>query len=277
MKTHERAAPPRGDGRSGGGLDADVQQQVAELNLRGIGVLRAALAAGAAGCESARPAPGPGPGPGAGPGPGPAPAPGAGVRAGRAGRRPERARVAGAAGFPAAIRELGSQWLGLDEGAQLRLAGCPYLLFELDFSAASWAAALPPRSVQEAARDERSGVAAGCAGAAASPFACNDGYAFARLLLHYAWHVVRATPNAAAFVLGAPPTAFEPLRTLGLARVEAIAALAGSLVRLRWDQEPLIWEAWLGAAVRGDPEQLWVSQRRGLQRIAGACREVAYA
>jgi len=48
-------------------------------------------------------------------------------------------------------------------------------------------------------------------------------------------------------------------------------------VRLRWDQEPLIWEAWLGAAVRGDPEQLWVSQRRGLQRIAGACREVAYA
>ncbi len=269
MATQEKAAPPRRDGRSGGGLDADVQQQVAELNLRGIGVLRAALAAAGAVSREGAPT-----------------APAAGlVRPVRAGRRPERARDAGAGagagagGFPAAIRELRPQWLALDEAAQRRLAACPYLLFELDFPAAMWAATLPPLAVQEA-RNDGSGQAAGspgAAGGAASPFDCSDGCAFARLLLHYAWHVVRATPNAAAFVLGASPAAVEPLRGLGLPRMEVLAALAGSRVRLRWDQEPLIWEAWLEAAVRGDPEQLWAAQRRGLQRIAGACHDVSSA
>jgi hypothetical protein len=36
----------------------------------------------------------------------------------------------------------------------------------------------------------------------------------------------------------------------------------------------MIWIDWLSAARSGEPAALWAAQLRGLQRIAGACREV---
>ena len=109
----------------------------------------------------------------------------------------------------------------------------------------------------------------------APPFGSAEGRGFARLLVHYAWHLARSSPTVAAFVFGTPQPVLDPLRTLGLARVETLAAAAGASLRLRWDHEPMIWIDWLGAARSADPVALWAAQLRGLQRIAGACREAA--
>jgi len=298
MATEQNPVPPRRDGRSGGALDAETQQQVAELNLQGIEALRLALAVVGAYVSADAIAGPPGPAshagtpsarrPGvsrralAGPGDGPA---GRARHRGATDRTATRAaRVALARSglaaaiaaplrcdgspLPDALRLLGAEWLALDDEARHRMAACPFLLFELDFAGLLGAAAALPRFVQESR-----GVP-GAPSAVASPFVGAEGRSFARLLFHYAWHLVRSAPTSAAFVLGAPPAALEPLRALGLARVESIAASAGGWVRLRWDQEPLIWIDWLAAARAADPAALWSSQLRGLQRIAGACREV---
>ncbi len=292
MTTQQNVATPHRDGRSGGALDPETRQQVAELNLRGIEALRALLAAagGAAGGPilHGRSADSPalpgartrrrarhdarsgladtGRDPGA-----------ARLRASRAARIAlartglsaailEPLRRDGPA-LPDALRLLSDEWLSLDEAARHRLATCPYLLFELDVAGLLNAAAVPPRFVQEAR-----GVP-GAASAIAASFAGAEGRGFARLLIHYAWHLVRSAPTAAAFVLGASQAVLDPLRTLGLSRVESLAGTASGWVRLRWDQEPLIWIDWLEAARGDDPAALWASQLRGLQRIAGACRD----
>jgi hypothetical protein len=56
--------------------------------------------------------------------------------------------------------------------------------------------------------------------------------------------------------------------------VEELAGSARHWVRLRWDDDPLFWGDWLEAARRGEPAMLWASQLRGLQRIAGSCRDM---
>ena len=312
MATLENTAAPRRDARAGGALDAETQRQVAELNLRGIEVIQAGLAAcgvvaaavdppesGAAGggpaCRRAerrrRPgalrggAPGSGVG---GPSGSPTGGPSGGTWAARTGGaagvgRARTARVMAAraglavtlavpgreaAQLPDAIELPAADWLALDAGAHERLAACPYLLFELDVAGLLAAVSVPPQAVQEAR---------GLPGepAVAPPFGSAEGRGFARLLVHYAWHLARSSPTVAAFVFGTPQSVLEPLRTLGLARVETLAAAAGSALRLRWDREPMIWMDWLYAARTGEPAALWAAQLRGLQRIAGECREAA--
>lgn len=309
MATLENTAAPRRDARAGGVLDDETRQQVAELNLQGIEVIQAALvAAGAVVPAAAGPTL-----PGAAAG-GPTcrrtggrrrsetrqmrsaggavgGQPGGSARrvasggsgrpvAARAGMGRAAGRMSALAGLgvtlavpgrqrlPDAIEWCGADWLSLDVPARQRLAACPYLLFALDFAGLLGVDVAPPRAVQEAR------VLPGAPGAAA-PFAIPEGRSFARLLLHYAWHLARSSPTVAAFVLGTPLAVVEPLRTLGLARVEALAATASGAVRLRWDHEPMIWMDWLSAARVDEPAALWAAQLRGLQRIAGACRDVA--
>ncbi len=285
MATQQNPAFPHHDARSGGALDPETRQQVGELNLRGIEVLRAVLGAAGGGATAG------------------SAADAAALRRAGAARRGEfRARRAATGGaqdriaardratrvalarsglaasmsaplrsegppLPDALRLLGAEWLALDDAARHRLAACPYLLFELDFAGLMNAVTPPPRVVQE------SRVVPGAPCTVASPFAGAEGRGFARLLLHYSWHLVRSAPAAAGFVLGAPQPALESLRVQGLSRVESLAATAGGWVRLRWDHEPLIWIDWLEAARTADPAALWSSQLRGLQRIAGVCRD----
>jgi hypothetical protein len=282
MATLENTALPRRESQAGGALDDETRQQVAELNMGGIEVIQAALvAAGVVGPDAAGPgAPGAADGRPAGRRPGarrgaaaakplsrlPAVARRMSVRAGL----PVTLAVPGRSGvlLPDAIAWSGTDWLALDALGRQRLAACPYLLFEVDFAGLLGADGARPRAVQE------SRGASGEPGVAA-PFAMSEGRRFARLLFHYAWHLARSSPTVAAFAFGAPLAVVEPLRTLGLARVEALATVAGSAVRLRWDHEPLIWIDWLSAARADDPAALWAAQLRGLQRIAGVCREVA--
>jgi len=274
MATLENAAPPGRDARAGEALDAETQQQVAELNLQGIEVIQAALVA----CGAVAPAADP-PASGAAEGGTACRQDGRRRRAGtvRAARGvPVRAGLAvtlavpgrDGARLPDAIEWPGAEWLALDAVARRHLAACPYLLFELDFAGLFATVAVPPQAVQEArVLPAESGVA--------PPFGSAEGRCFARLLFHYAWHLARSSPTVAAFVFGTSQPVLEPLRTLGLARVETLAAAASGALRLRWDQEPVMWIDWLSAARAGEPAALWAAQLRGLQRIAGACREVA--
>jgi hypothetical protein len=239
MATQQQAAPKvRRESRAGRALDAETQQQVAELNLRGIALVRAALAAA-----------------------GPAPA------AGSAGAGPPAAVP-----LPAALCALRREWLALDEAAQGRLAGSPYLLFEFGLSGASigTAATLSP------ARVVHDGEASSVVGSvSAAPFAGAEGRVFLRLLRHYAWHLVRSSPAVTVFVLGVPWAALEALRTMSLSCVEALGEVAPGGLRLRWDDQPALWKDWLAAARGDDAAALWAVQLRGLQRIAGLCREAA--
>jgi hypothetical protein len=291
MKTLENTALPRREGRQPGPPDAELPQQVADLNLRGIEVLRQVLLASGAASAAAvtggddlalRPAGRRRGGPrrrpdlasdeggargvgGAARSAGPYGARLALARAGRA--MPVMLPASGGASLPAALRRLAPDWLALEPAALQRVAACPYLLFELDFAGLLGAIVAPPRVVQE-----EHGVP-GSPAREAAPFTGAEGRSFARKLFLYAWHLVRSAPSGAAFALGAPPAALEPLHALGLARIEELGALAGGWVRLRWEDEPLVWADWLAAARSGNPAALWASQLRGLQRIAGACRE----
>ncbi len=95
---------------------------------------------------------------------------------------------------------------------------------------------------------------------------------FCRLLLNYAWHLSRAAPLAAAFALGIPAETRALLRAQGLPAIDAFSAQACSWVQLRWAQLPAAWHALLQAARSGDAPALHQAQLHGLQRIAGACR-----
>jgi hypothetical protein len=208
-------AEPRVAAReAGGALDDDTLRQVAELNLRGLRVLRASLDADA----------------------------------------PQ----------PVAVAVLEAAWRALDDAALQRLATCPWLLFDAHFDdVARWRRAFLP-GVHEA----HSGGAP-CMPAAAP---VDEAARFRRLVLHYAWHLARAAPLAAALVLGMPAETRALLRTQGLNAIDAFAAEAGDWVRLRWDHLPAAWAPLLQAAAAGDAAALHQAQLHGLQRIAGACR-----
>lgn len=242
MATQQQAAPKvRRESRAGRILDAETQQQVAELNLCGIALVRAALAAG----PELAPAAGSG---GAGP---PAAVP-----------------------LPAALSALRREWLALDEAAQGRLAGSPYLLFEFGLSGASTGTGTATAvSLARVVHDGKVPSAVGSVSAA--PFAGAEGRVFVRLLRHYAWHLVRSSPAVTVFVLGVPWAALEALRAMSLSCVEALGEVAPGGLRLRWDDQPALWKDWLAAARGDDAAALWAVQLRGLQRIAGLCREAA--
>lgn len=264
MATQQMFVPPQSRERRGSGaLDPDTQQQVAELNLRGLTLICAVL-------DAAGVRPGPVGGMPARRGRAAAHSRAAelppAVAAARAGAGERRAPTGA---LPAVLDELGSDWLSLDAAARGRLAACPYLLFELalgEVLAAPVAGVFSSSgaSVQEGRRSPVALVR--------PPFAAAEGLGLARLLLHYAWHLVRAAPAAATLVLGVPLSMVVQLQTLSLSEVDLLGDRAAPWMRLRWDDDPVFWAAWLAAAAANDPAALWQAQLRGLQRIAGTCR-----
>ncbi len=57
-----------------------------------------------------------------------------------------------------------------------------------------------------------------------------------------------------------------------LSEVDLLGDRAAPWMRLRWDDDPVFWAAWLAAAAANDPAALRQAQLRRLQRIAATCR-----
>lgn len=270
---HNSAASARWEPR-GGALDADTRQQVAELNLRAIGVLVAGLAvappAPAEGADCAAPA-AVAVAPVARRGVVPAggrPAAGTSIATTRA-AAPLASRAAGggalarqAGVLPLAVVANGALWRSLGVDAQQSLADTPFLLLELQV------ARLLARREVASGQVSEAGV-----GSRVPAMPVTVGWSdLGRVMFQYAWHLSRIAPVLAGFVLGLRQGEVEALRNLGLSRADALAPAAAGCMRLRWEEDAALWADWLAGASRGDPAALWSCQLRGLQRIAGDCR-----
>ncbi len=285
------AAPARRDGRNGGALDTQTEQEIAALNdLAVAALLERVAAAAAAGAlppaaragrgstrlsrperaargvglaavagSASRPAPGAAAGEGSAAGPG--------AVAGAAAASSPAGEAAALQSLPPALRQLGHAWLELEEPARRFLVATPYLLLEIDFDVL-----LP-------------GIAAGTREPAAGRLRVApttvDGVGdagvrtwrdVARLAFQYAWHLAQSAPTLAAFAIGTRHAAVQALRGLDVVRADALALAAGPHVALRWADDAPFWAEWLAAARSADANALWACRRRGLQRIAGECR-----
>jgi hypothetical protein len=244
---------------SAAALDGETLNQVVDLNLRGLVLVRAAAQA----LPSVQPH-------GSARGPGASAARSAPQRRAASGQEGGVPQVQADHSLPPAIAALDQRWQQLDDAALRRLAGKPYLLFEAPLPlGARWpepAADSGLRSVQEARARALDAGAVGWAGA--------DGRAFQRLLALYGWHLARAAPLGAALVLGVAPALCEQLRELSLQGADGLADAPGAGPCLRWATNVPAWRELLESASGGEPEALRLATLRGLQRIAGAARGV---
>jgi hypothetical protein len=158
--------------------------------------------------------------------------------------------------LPRALSELASLWLALDAAALRRLAQLPYLLFELGLDTPQLFAQTQIAS-RVAAPNE------------ASPVPASPAHDFARIVLHYAWHLARANPLGAALGLGMPQLSAAALRELSFGDLEWLAPQAAARLRMRWAQRPAVWRGMLSAASGADTAALQREQLSGLRRLAG--------
>ena len=154
---------------------------------------------------------------------------------------------ASAGKWPRAIAELAALWLALDEDSVARLAAMPYLLFELGL-------------------DDASATRLGPLGAAVNMGAPND---LASMILHYAWHIARANPLAAASGLGLSADAAGRLRELGFGELEALVPQIAARLGLRWSGRVPVWQQLLAAVSTGASDALQRERLNGLRRLAG--------
>lgn len=161
-------------------------------------------------------------------------------------------------GLPAAVLSLSDEWRQADDTQLSRIAAAPYLLFDIAVDPAMALHSLRPTVAEDVAPPALFGRA--------------TGRSFARLLVHFAWHICTSRPVSAPMTLGLSGAGCAQLRAHGLQHVDALAEGAARWVQLRWADEPEVWRTRLAAARRNDPEALWGSTLSGMQRVAGACR-----
>ena len=261
------AAPARWEAR-GGALDAETRQQVAELNLRALGVLLDALAAAPidAVATLARTSSGGASGHGRLASPaGPVSRlrhPAATAAAAPGGPGGEHAVAQSTGTLPRSLVANAAAWRSLGESGQQSLAAAPFLLLDLQVSRLLSRRESVPGRVSES-RVESPLVTAP---------ATTGWHDLGRVVFKYAWHLSRVAPVLAGFVFGLRQAEVEALRKLGLSRVDALAPAAASCLHLRWEDDVAFWADWLAGASGGDATALWSCQLRGLQRIAGDCR-----
>jgi hypothetical protein len=157
---------------------------------------------------------------------------------------------------PRLISVLREQWRQLDSKALRRLAGCPYLLLDADFSQPErW-----HRRLSDGVMDGPS-----CNGY----FEGRHGVALLRRMLLLAWHLARCNRLMAQLTLGLTSAVADAIAAARLKDLEAIAELAPPWIVPRWEQQPIVWQQLLTAASRGQGMLLRQAQLRGLQLLAG--------
>jgi hypothetical protein len=163
-------------------------------------------------------------------------------------------------------------WLALDAAQRRRLAAQPFLLFGIGFEdGARWRvladdvlAADSPRRIAES-RPRTVPVI------------------YARLLVHYAWHLARTAPLTAGLVAGMAGTSAAALRACHVEHLDALAERAAPWLQPRWMDAPTLWNDLLraarteGAAGLARSAALHAVQRAGAALAAGAGAETEIA
>lgn len=182
------------------------------------------------------------------------------------------AGVGASSGVPLPPGPLPQAWLALDAAQRRRLAAQPFLLFSIGFEdGARWRvltdhvlAADSPRRIAES-RPRTVPVI------------------YARLLVHYAWHLARTAPLTASLVAGMAGTSAAVLRDCHVEHLDALAERAAQWLQPRWMDAPTLWNDLLraarseGAAGLARSAALHAVQRAGAALAAGAVAEAEIA
>jgi len=153
------------------------------------------------------------------------------------------------------------QWRALGEAARVRLAQCPFLLADAGFSRPRLWSGLAGAGVHEAPPPVH-----------ANGQRCLLPTPLLRRVLLFAWHLARANPTGARIALGMCEACLRMVAASRFADLEALAERRPAWIRVRWDDRPEIWRAWLTAAAQESAAEFERLQLWGLQMLAADMR-----
>jgi hypothetical protein len=156
--------------------------------------------------------------------------------------------------------ELRSLWCELDAAARRRAAECPCLLIDCGFlDAVRWSSA----HVREVHDQERT---------VAAYFTVAHTSEVARVVLAYAWHLVRSQPAAARLLIGVSVHCAQRIAACPLPRMMELAQIRPHWLQPRWADRPQVWRRLLQAAGSSDPAALEEIRLRALPLLAAEVR-----
>lgn len=159
---------------------------------------------------------------------------------------------------PPLLAELEPLWSGLDGEARRRAARCPFLLVDAGFTHD----ADLPRGTQMAVRDREPPQPR------AAFFTVPRAVEVARLVLAYAWHLVRSERTAARLFLGLPARCAERMAGCSLRQALEAAESEPGILRPRWSDRPGVWRELLRAAASEESTAMERFRTHGLQLLA---------
>jgi hypothetical protein len=157
----------------------------------------------------------------------------------------------------ATLAEIARHREALDPAARERASGCLYLLLDAGF-------AEPRRWRGGMARVADESVPFFTVPAAAQ---------VAQGVLTFAWHLARCQGSAARLLLGMPAAGVGQLARHTLSEVRALALAHPQWLQPRWARRPLMWRAFLEAAVSADQPALERARLRGQRLLAAESRQ----
>lgn len=163
---------------------------------------------------------------------------------------------------PPVLGELEPLWSALDAAARRRAASCPFLLLDAGFSGGPGRLWPGERCVRD--RD--------WARERAPFFTVARTVPVTRLVLAYAWHLVRSEGAAARLFLGMSPSCAGRLGVCTLRQVMQLAETDPRLLNPRWPHRPGVWRDLLAAAAAADACGLEQFRMRGLALLAADAR-----
>jgi hypothetical protein len=154
-------------------------------------------------------------------------------------------------------------WLALEPAQRRRLAAQPFLLFSIGLEdGARWRVLTDDVLAAESRRRI----------AESRPRAVPVIYA--RLLVHYAWHLARTAPLTAGLVAGMAGASAAALRDCHVEHLDALAERGAQWLQPRWMDAPSLWNDLLRAARSEDTAALARSAALHAVQRAGAALAV---
>jgi hypothetical protein len=157
----------------------------------------------------------------------------------------------------ATLAEIARHREALDPAARERASGCLYLLLDAGF-------AEPRRWRCGAAHVADEGVPF---------FTVPAALQVAQGVLTFAWHLARCQGSAARLLLCMPAVCVGQLAGHTLSDVRALALAHPQWLKPRWASRPLMWRAFLEAAVSADQPALERARLRGQRLLAAESRQ----